>query len=107
MLPKNRAPTPPGEMLKEEFLEPVGLTQGRLAEALKIPIQRLNEIINGKRGVTPDTANRLSLYFGNSPEFWMNLQAAHDLWRAKQDMDASEERDIVRQGRRFREDHAA
>lgn len=78
----NRRPTHPGEILLKEFLEPSGLTQTKLAEAMGVPIQRLNTLINGKRGVTAETAILLSRYFKNSPEFWMNLQARFDLYEA-------------------------
>ena len=78
----NRRPTHPGEILLKEFLEPGELTQTKLAEAMGVPIQRLNTLINGKRGVTAETAILLSRYFKNSPEFWMNLQARYDLYEA-------------------------
>jgi addiction module HigA family antidote len=70
-------------MLVEEFLKPNGLTQADLARALKIPLNRVNEIAKGKRGITAETAWLLSGYFKNSPEFWMNLQTAHDLSKAR------------------------
>jgi addiction module HigA family antidote len=73
------APVTPGEILKEEFLVGYGLSQGRLARAVGISPNRIAEIINNRRRITADTAVRLSLYFGNSPEFWMNLQAHYDL----------------------------
>ena len=79
MLPENRIPTHPGEILSEEFLAPLGLSQVALAAHLGIPVQRVNEIIRGKRGVTPDTAWKLAQAFETSPEFWINLQANHDL----------------------------
>ncbi|MBA2365643.1 MAG: HigA family addiction module antidote protein [Actinobacteria bacterium] len=83
MLPKNRFPTHPGEILLEEFLKPLGLTQVALAEHLGIPTQRINELIRGKRGVTPDTAWLLSGALGTTPEFWINLQAHRDLVRSR------------------------
>ena len=83
-IPTHRAPTHPGEMLLEEFLKPMGLTQRELADSIKVPYQRINEIINGRRGVTPSTALRLSKYFGVSPDFWMNLQLRWDLYFAQQ-----------------------
>jgi len=83
MLPKNRIPSHPGEVLREEFLEPMELTQVELAEHLGIPTQRINEIVRGKRGVTPESAWLLAQALGTTPEFWMNLQAAHDLAAAK------------------------
>ena len=87
MIPDHRKPTHPGEVLLEEFLKPMGMTQLQLAERLKVPIQRINTLINGKRGVTPQTAILLSRVFKNSPEFWMNLQAAYDLYEAKAALD--------------------
>ena len=82
MLPKNRPPTHPGEMLLEEFLKPMGMTQTELADRIHVSYPRVNEIINGKRGVTPDTALRLSRLFGTSAEFWLNGQRNWDLWHA-------------------------
>lgn len=73
-IPTDRPPTHPGEMLLEEFLNPMRITQRELAEAIHVPYQRINEIINGKRGVTPSTALRLAKYFNTSADFWMNLQ---------------------------------
>ena len=83
-IPNNRIPTHPGEMLKEEFLVPMGLTQRELANGIDVPYQRINELVNGKRGVTPSTALRLGKYFGTTPGFWMNLQLRWDLHRAQQ-----------------------
>lgn len=83
-IPTHRPPTHPGEMLLEEFLLPMGLTQRRLADALEVPYQRINEIINGKRGITPSTALRLARFFGMTPDFWMNLQLRWDLYHAQQ-----------------------
>lgn len=82
MLPKNRPPTPPGEMLLEEYLKPRGITQVELAARMGVPIQRVNTIINGKRGITAETAILLSEALNTSPELWMGLQANHDLWHA-------------------------
>lgn len=79
MIPKNRVTTHPGTILLKEYLEPMGLTQKKLADHLDIPIQRVNEIVKGKRGVSPDTAWLLSEAFDTSPEFWLNLQSMHDL----------------------------
>jgi addiction module HigA family antidote len=79
MLPENRIPTHPGEILQEQFLEPLGLSQVALAAHLGVPVQRINEIVRGKRGVTPETAWFLSQAFNTTPEFWINLQANHDL----------------------------
>lgn len=70
----------------EEFLKPKGMTQAKLAEKMGVPIQRVNTLINGKRDVTPETAILLSQVFGTSPEFWMSLQSAHDLFLARQEM---------------------
>lgn len=83
-IPTHRAPTHPGEMLLEEFLKPMGLTQKELADSIQVPYQRINEIINGRRGVTPSTALRLSKFFGVSPDFWLNLQLRWDLYFAQQ-----------------------
>ncbi len=79
MIPKYRTPTHPGEVLLEEFLRPLEMPQRALADHLGIPLQRVNEIVNGKRGITPDTAWKLAQAFCTSPEFWMNLQATYDL----------------------------
>lgn len=82
MLPKNRPPTAPGEMLREEFLEPRDVTQVELASRMGVPIQRVNTIINGKRGITAETAILLAEALDTTPEFWMGLQVDHDLWHA-------------------------
>jgi addiction module HigA family antidote len=79
MQPSNRVPTHPGEILREEFLVPLGRTQVALAEHLGIPLQRINEIVRGKRGITPETAWLLAQALGTTPQFWLNLQSAHDL----------------------------
>ena len=79
MLPKNRIPTHPGEVHLEEFLVPLGVTQSALAAHVGVPLQRVNEIVRGKRGVTPETAWLLAGALGTTPQFWLNLQAAHDL----------------------------
>ena len=86
MLPEFRIATHPGHILLTEFLEPLRLTQAKLARALHIPLNRVNELVRGKRGVTPQSALLLSSYFKNSPEFWMNLQTTHDLTLARQQM---------------------
>jgi addiction module HigA family antidote len=80
MLPRNRRPTPPGEILRYEFLEPLGLSQKELAAALGITRVRLSEILRGKRGITPDTAFRLARFFDTTPEFWLGLQTDVSLW---------------------------
>lgn len=79
MVPENRIPTHPGKVLLDEYLEPLEMTQVALAKHLDIPIQRVNEIVRGKRGVTPETAWLLSQAFGTTPQFWLNLQMNHDL----------------------------
>lgn len=79
MIPSNRKATHPGLILLKEFLEPMALTQKALATHIGISIQRINEIVKGKRGVSPDTAWLLSEAFNTSPEFWLNLQSAYDL----------------------------
>jgi addiction module HigA family antidote len=81
-LPKFRRPTHPGAVLLEEFLEPLGITQREAAARLRISYPRMNEIVNGKRTVTPDTALRLARFTDTEPEFWLNLQQAIDLWDA-------------------------
>ncbi len=83
-IPTHRTPTHPGEMLIEEFLKPMGLTQRELADAIHVPYQRINEVINGRRGITPSTALRLSKFFGVSADFWMNLQLRWDLYFAQE-----------------------
>lgn len=80
MLPRHRRPTPPGDILRHEFLEPLGLTQKELAAALGITRVRLSEIIRGRRAITPDTALRLSRFLGTTPEFWLGLQTDVQLW---------------------------
>ena len=84
-IPTKRTPTHPGEMLLQEFLVPMGLSQRELAEAINVPYQRVNDLVNGRRGVTPNTALRLARFFGNTPAFWMNLQLRWDLYFAQQD----------------------
>ncbi len=84
-IPTNRTPTHPGEMLLEEFLKPMGLTQRELAESIHVPYQRINDIINGRRGISPSTALRLAKYFGITADFWMNLQLRWDLFFARQE----------------------
>ena len=83
-VPTHRPPTHPGEMLLEEFLIPMKLTQRGLADALHVPYQRINELTNGRRGITPSTALRLGKFFGMSAGFWMNLQVRWDLYHAQQ-----------------------
>jgi len=83
-IPTNRQPTHPGEMLIEEFLIPMHITQRELADAIHVPYQRVNELINKKRGVTPSTALRLARFFGVSADFWLNLQVRCDLYKAQE-----------------------
>ena len=83
-VPSHRTPTHPGEMLLEEFLVPMNLTQRELASSIHVPFQRINDLVNGRRGVTPSTALRLARFFGNSPDFWMNLQLRWDLYFTRQ-----------------------
>lgn len=79
MAPKRLPPVHPGEVLLEEFLEPLGLSQYRLAKSISVPPRRINEIVHGTRAVTADTALRLARFFGTTDRFWLNLQAAYDL----------------------------
>ena len=81
-IPTNRPPTSPGEILREEFLQPMGLTQQQLADGIGVSYQRVNELINGKRGITVSTALRLAKYFDTSPDFWLNMQRANDIYQA-------------------------
>jgi addiction module HigA family antidote len=89
-IPTHREPTHPGEMLREEFLLPMEISQRDLADAIHVPYQRVNELINKKRGVTPSTALRLAKFFGVSADYWLNLQVRCDLYRAQE----SEKKDI-------------
>mgnify|MGYP001549840002 FL=1 len=82
-VPTHRAPIHAGEILLEEFLNPMELSQRDLATAIHVPYQRVNELVNGRRGVTPSTALRLSKFFGTTPGFWMNLQLRWDLYHAQ------------------------
>ena len=84
-VPTSRIPTHPGEMLLEEFLVPMKLSQRELATGIHVPYQRINDIINGRRGITPSTALRLAKFFGMSADFWMNLQLRRDLYFAQRD----------------------
>jgi len=83
-IPTHRPPTHPGEILLEEFLIPLGLTQQDLARAIHVPYQRINEIINHRRGITPSTALRLAKFFSTSADLWMNLQQCWDLYHTQQ-----------------------
>lgn len=95
ILPKNRPPTHPGEMLLKEFLEPMNMTQQQFAKHLNWPYVRLNEIVNGRRGVSADSALAFSEALGTNPEFWVNLQNAWDLWRAQKIHKVVEKLDLV------------
>ena len=90
----DRTPIHPGEILSEEFLIPMGVSQSRLARDINVPPRRINEICLGKRAITPDTALRLARFFGMSAEFWMNLQQRYDLERAKDELEARLEREV-------------
>jgi addiction module HigA family antidote len=87
-------PVHPGEVLLEEFLKPMSLSQNRLALSIGVPARRINEIVLGKRRVTADTALRLARYFGNSPQFWLGLQMDYDLDVAKDALSARIEREV-------------
>lgn len=93
LIPKNRPPTTAGEMLVEEFLKPLGISQTEFARAIGITYHRLNEVVNGRRGVTIDTALRFSKAFGTTPDFWLNLQRVSDLYEA---MHSPQAADIAR-----------
>ncbi len=84
-VPSSRTPTHPGEMLLEEFLVPMNLTQRDLATAIHVPYQRINDLVNGRRGITPSTALRLAKFFGMTPDFWMNVQLRWDLYFAQKE----------------------
>ncbi len=101
-IPTHREPTHPGEMLLEEFLIPMGITQRELAKSIHVPYQRINQIINKKRGVTLSTSLRLAKFFEMSEDFWINLQLRWDLYKAKQ-LEAENLRIIVplRQNKRL------
>ncbi|MBI1725168.1 MAG: HigA family addiction module antidote protein [Candidatus Tectomicrobia bacterium] len=84
-MPKKLALIHPGEILLEEFMKPLGVSQNKLARDIDVPAKRINTIVNGKNGITADTALRLSKYFGTTPEFWINLQGHYELERAMRD----------------------
>ena len=90
----HRATTHPGEMLREEFLVPLGISQNALALKIRVPATRIGEIVHGKRSITPDTALRLARFFGNSAEFWLNLQQMHDLSKARLALKKTIEREV-------------
>jgi antitoxin HigA-1 len=83
-IPTHLPPPSPGEILLEEFLKPMGITQQQLADSILVPYQRVNDLVHGRRGITPSTALRLAKFFGNSVDFWMNLQLAADIYQAEQ-----------------------
>jgi addiction module HigA family antidote len=89
-----RVTTHPGEVLKEEFLKPLGMSVNALAIALRVPATRVGAIVKGERSVTADTALRLARFFGTTAEFWMNLQAMHDLTKARLEAGVEIERDV-------------
>lgn len=95
MSPKKLAPIHPGEILLEEFLEPLGITQYRLARDIRVPPRRINEIVHGRRAITADTALRLARYFRTSERFWLNLQARYDLEVEKDRLGDRLEKEIV------------
>ena len=92
---KRLAPVHPGEILLEEFLKPLGVSQYRLAKDISVPPRRINEIVHGKRSVTADTALRLARYFGTSERFWLNLQTQYDLEREKDRLAGRLEREVA------------
>jgi antitoxin HigA-1 len=96
MLPENRIPTHPGEILLEEFLQPMELTQVAFSRHIGVPLQRINEIVKGKRGITTDTAWRFSKALGTTPEFWMNLQTIHDLAKSRPAVEVERIRPLTR-----------
>jgi len=95
MREEKMAPVHPGEILLEDFMKPLGLTQYRLAKEMNVYPRKVNEIVQGKRAITADTALRLARFFGTSPEVWMNLQAHYDLDLARDDLDDRVEREVV------------
>jgi addiction module HigA family antidote len=90
----NRVTTHPGEVLNAEFLKPLGMSVNALALALRVPATRIGAIVKGERSVTADTALRLARFFGTSAEFWMNMQAMHDLTKARMELGVAIERDV-------------
>jgi addiction module HigA family antidote len=89
------SPISPGEMLLEEFLRPMGVSQNALARTMRVPVDRINAIVHGKRSVTVDTALRLSVALGTTPEFWLSLQVKFDLEMAKEQMEAQIKREVI------------
>jgi antitoxin HigA-1 len=86
--------THPGEMLRDEFLTPLGLSQNALAMKIRVPATRIGDIVHGRRSVTPETALRLARFFGNSPQFWLNLQQTYDLSKAQKELGKKIEREV-------------
>ena len=96
MVTKNRLPPiHPGEILREEFLFPLGMSANELALALRVPATRINDIVKERRGITADTALRLSRYFGTTPKFWMNMQASWELEVAEDQLGYSVKREVL------------
>lgn len=96
-MPRSRKllpPIHPGEILREDFMAPLGLTMNKLALALHVPVTRVAEIVHERRGITPDTALRLARYFHTTPRFWLNLQAAYDLEVAQDELASTIEREV-------------
>ncbi len=96
MAPKKLPPVHPGEILLEEFLEPMSISQYRLAKDISVPPRRINEIVHGLRGITADTALRLARYFGSSERFWLNLQTRYDLEVEKDRLGNRLEKEVLR-----------
>lgn len=94
MIPTNRITEHPGEILQEEFLKPLGISMNALARAIRVPPNRVMEIVNGSRRVSADTAMRLGRYFGTSEEFWLNAQTMHDLTKARMEHRKEIEADV-------------
>jgi len=92
---KKLKPVHPGEILHEEFMVPLGLSMNRMAMDLRVPVTRIADIVNEKRGITSDTALRFARYFKNTPQFWMNLQTRYDLEVAEDEIAAKVERDVL------------
>ncbi len=91
---KKLKPVHPGEILRQEFMAPLGLSMNRMAMDLRVPVTRIADIVNGRRGITADTALRFARYFTNSPTFWMNLQTRYDLEIAEDEIAAKVDRDV-------------
>lgn len=95
-IPENRPPTHPGEMLRHEFLEPLGISQRELADRMGVHYPRVNELVNGKRGVTAETAVMLARVLGTSPQLWLNLQQTCDLYETLNDPESAEKLEQVK-----------